>query len=95
MQTSKIFTIFFDSFRFAGKIFKQDPNLYMASRDIDSLCTNIPLVENIVICIDSLYNDSENTNKILNVFGNLLNVTTKKLFFLCLTINFMNKLMVW
>ena len=53
----------------------------MASRDIDSLCTNIPLVENIVICIDSLYNDSENTNKILNVFGNLLNVTTKKLFF--------------
>ena len=95
MQTSKIFTIFFDSFRFAGKFFKQDPNLYMASRDIDSLCTNIPLVENIVICIDSLYNDSENTNKILNVFGNLLNVTTKKLFFLCLTINFINKLMVW
>ena len=53
----------------------------MASRDINSLCTNIPLVENIVICIDSLYNDSENTNKILNVFGNLLNVTTKKSFF--------------
>ena len=53
----------------------------MASRDIDSLCTNIPLVENIVICIDSLYNDSENTNKILNVFGNLLSVTTKKSFF--------------
>ena len=51
-----------DSFHFAEEIRKQDPNLYMASLDVDSLFANIPLDETIDICIDSLYNDNENTS---------------------------------
>ena len=51
-----------DSLQFAEEIRKQDPNLYMASLDVDSLFANIPLDETIDICIDSLYNDNENTS---------------------------------
>ena len=62
-----------DSFHFAEEICKQDPNLYMACLDVDSLFTNTPLEETIDICIDSLYNDNENTPKIpKDVFCNCL-----------------------
>ena len=72
-----------DSFHFAEEICKQDPNLYMASLDVDSLFTNIPLDETINICIDSLYKDDENTPKIpKNVFCNLLTMATKESFFM-------------
>ena len=37
-----------DSFEFAADIRKQNADLFMASFDIDSLCTNIPLEETIV-----------------------------------------------
>ena len=53
-----------DSFHFAEEICKQDPHLYMASLDNDSLFANIPVDENIDICIDSLYKDDENSPKI-------------------------------
>ena len=53
-----------DSFHFAEEICKQDHSLYMASLDVDSLFTNIPLDKTIDICNDSLYNDKENTSKI-------------------------------
>ena len=43
-----------DSFHFAEEICKQGPNLYMASLDVDSLFSNIPLDETIDISIDSL-----------------------------------------
>ena len=67
-----------DSFHFAEEICKQDPNLYMASLDVDSLFTNIPLDETIDICIDSLYKDDENSPKIpKDVFCNLLTMATK------------------
>ena len=67
----------------------------MASLDVHSLFTNIPLDETIDICIDSLYNDDENTPKVpKDTFGNLLKVATKESL-LCLTINSINKLMVW
>ena len=36
----------------------------MANLDVDLLFTNIPLDETIFTCIDSLYNDNENTPKI-------------------------------
>ena len=76
-----------DSFHFAEEICKQDPNLYMASLDVDSLFTNIPLDETINICIDSLYKDDENTPKIpKDVFRNLLTWPPKNRF-LCLTTN--------
>ena len=72
-----------DSFHFAEEICKQDPNLYMASLDVDSLFTNIPLDETIHICIDSWYKDDVNTPKIpKNIFPNLLTVATKESFFM-------------
>ena len=46
-----------DSFQFAEEICKQDPNLYMASLDVDSSYANILLDKTIDICIDSLYKD--------------------------------------
>ena len=55
----------------------------MASLDVDSLFTNIPLDETLDICIDSLYNDNENTPKIpKDVFRKLFNVPTRELFFM-------------
>ena len=73
-----------DSFHSAEEISKQDSNLYMGILDVDSLFTNIPLDDNIDICIDSLYKDDENTPKIPKdvVFRNLLNVATKESFFI-------------
>ena len=51
----------------------------MASLDIDSLFTNIPLNETIDICIEVLYNDNKNSPKIpRDVFRNLLNVWPHK-----------------
>ena len=72
-----------DSFHFAEEICKQEPNLYTASLDVDSLFTNIPVDETIDICIDSLYKDDENTPKIpKDVFCNLLTVTTEESLFM-------------
>ena len=44
-----------DSFSFATEVRDQNPDLYMASYDVDSLFTNIPLDETIEICIKKLY----------------------------------------
>ena len=72
-----------DSFHFAEEICKQDPNLYMASPDVESLFANIPLDETYGICIDSLHNENENTPKISeDVFRNLLNLATKESVFM-------------
>ena len=55
----------------------------MASLDVDSLFTNIPLYETIDICIDSLHKDDENSPEIpKDVFHNVLTVATKELFFM-------------
>ena len=43
-----------DSFSFAEKIRNQDQTLFMASLDVDSLFTNIPLDETIDICVPAL-----------------------------------------
>ena len=54
----------------------------MASLDVESLFTSIPLEETINICVDNLYNDSENLPNILkHDFRNLLNIATKESFF--------------
>ena len=64
-----------DSFHFAEEICQQDSNLHMASLDVDSLFTNIPLEETIDICVDNLYNDNENPPNIQkHHFRNLLNI---------------------
>ena len=85
------------SFHFAEEICKRDPNVYMASLDVDSLVTNILLdgTIDICICIDSLLKDYENTPKIPKVvFRNCLTWWPKNRF-LCLTANSINNLMEW
>ena len=55
----------------------------MASLDVDSLFTNIPLDKTIDICIDNLYKDDENSSKIpKDVFCNLVTVATRESFFM-------------
>ena len=55
----------------------------MASLDVNSLFTNIPLQETIDICVDNLYNDNENPPNIpKHNFCNLLNIATKETFFM-------------
>ena len=72
-----------DSFHFAEKICQQDSNLHMASLDLDSLFTNIPLEEAIDICVDNLDNDNENPPNIpKHDVRNLLNRAARETFFM-------------
>ena len=55
----------------------------MASLDVESLFTNIPLEETIDICVENLYNDNQNLANIpKHDFCNLLNIATKETFFM-------------
>ena len=56
---------FNDSFEFANDITNQNSNCFMASLDVESLFTNVPLDETIKICIDQLFK-SEMTGSGLN-----------------------------
>ena len=81
-STANEYTVI-DSFHFAEEICQQDSNLHMASLDVDSLFTNIPLDETIDICMDNLYNDNGNPPNIpKHDFRNLLNIATKESFFM-------------
>ena len=44
-----------DSFEFAKDIINQNSGYFMASLDVNSLFTNVPLDETIKICIDELF----------------------------------------
>ena len=44
-----------DSFEFANNVREQNPDLFMASFDIDPLFTNLPLEETIDICVTKLF----------------------------------------
>ena len=72
-----------DSFHFAEEICKQDPNLYMASLNADSLFTKIPLDETIdivlAVCM-TVMRIPLRTPKY--VFRNLPYVATKESFFM-------------
>ena len=62
-----------NSFEFCKEICEQNSEYFMASLDVESLFTNIPLEETIKICCDSLYKNQEllsNINK--NQFEKLL-----------------------
>ena len=52
--TTNQFTIK-NSFEFAKEVIEQDSGLFMASLDVESLLTNIPLEETIDISCDSLF----------------------------------------
>ena len=44
-----------DSFSFAKEVEEFDPNIIIASFDIKSLFTNLPLTESIGLCVEDLY----------------------------------------
>ena len=59
--TTNKFTIK-NSFEFAKEVIEQDSGLYMASLDVESLFTNIPLEETINISCDSLFSNEAKIN---------------------------------
>ena len=72
-----------DSFTFANDIQAQCTSKFMASLDVDSLFTNIPLVETIEICSELLFRDQaivDGLNK--DEFKRLLTLATKESFIL-------------
>ena len=52
-----------DSFSFAKEVLEFDASLFMASFDIKSLFTNIPLTETLNLCVQNLYNISSTNLK--------------------------------
>ncbi|XP_057298506.1 uncharacterized protein LOC130629365 [Hydractinia symbiolongicarpus] len=72
----------FNSFSFAEEISKQDSSLFMASLDVDSLFTNIPLQETIDICTDSLFSETDPvSNFCKSDFRKLLSLATENSYF--------------
>ena len=72
-----------DSFAFAKEILDEGSSLFMASLDVDSLFTNIPLDETINICTEYIFNESdtvEGLNK--SEFKELLSLATKESYFI-------------
>ena len=66
----------------------------MASLDVESLFTIIPLKESIKICCDSFYKNQELLSNISkNQFEKLLRAALSNNVFVCLIISFINKLM--
>ena len=80
--TSNEFTVK-DSFCFAKDIVSQDSRLYMASLDVDSLFTNIPLEETINICVDQLFLNNDKVNDLSKTeFHRLLSLVTAESYFI-------------
>ena len=72
-----------DTFEVSRDIFNKNPNLFMASLDVDSLFTNIHLDETINIIIEKLFSENEtvhNLNK--DQFKSLLTLATEESYFL-------------
>ena len=71
-----------NSFEFAKEVIEQDSALYMASLDVKSLFTNIPLEETINISCDSLFsNEAKINNFNRNDFEKLFRMALQKNFF--------------
>ena len=80
-----------DSFSFSSEIAEHDNSLYMCSLDVESLFTNIPLIETINICTEEIFKHSVFVNDLnKQQFKNLLTLSTKDTF-LCLTMSITNK----
>ena len=79
--TTNKFTIK-NSFEFAKEVIEQDSGFYMASLDVESLFTNIPLQETINISRDSLFsNEAKINNFNRNNFEKLFRMALQNNFF--------------
>ena len=71
-----------NSFEFAKKILNQDPGLFMANLDVESLFTNMPLEETITVCCESLFSNDTKVNNINKIdFEKLLRAALQNKFF--------------
>ena len=71
-----------NSFEFAKEIADQYPGPFMASLDVESLFTNIPLEETTNVCCDSLFNNHAKVNNINKIdFEKLLRAALPNDFF--------------
>ena len=83
-----------NSFEFAKEIADQDPGLFMASLDVESLFTNIPLTEIISVCCDSLFSNDAKVNNINRIdFQKILRAALQNNSFNFEGKKFINKLM--
>ena len=72
-----------DSFSFVDGVIKQNADLHMATFDVKSLFTNIPLNETIDICVNNLFCRKKKVQGLLKRhFKQLLNLATKSSCFL-------------
>ena len=72
-----------NSFAFAREIRDQDSTLYMASMDVDSLFTSIPLDETIDICINQLFQDKDTVSNLTkDDLKQLLQIATNESLFI-------------
>ena len=79
--TTNIYTIK-NSFEFSKEIADQDPGLFMASLDVESLFINIPLGETISVCCDTLFSNNAKVNNINRIdFETLLRAALQNNFF--------------
>ena len=71
-----------DSFAFAKEVVDQDASLHMASLDVDSLFTNIPLEETLNICVNSLFSNTDTVEGLSRRdFKNLLTLAVSESYF--------------
>ena len=76
--TSNQFTLK-DSFEFAKIVCEQDAGLFMASLDVDSLFTNVPLEETIHICVNELFKSNSSIHGLnKKQITEMLSLTTKE-----------------
>jgi hypothetical protein len=72
-----------DSFAFANDIRSQQASCYMASLDVDSLFTNIPLIETMDICTKLLFQENDTVHGMNREdFKQLLSIATTESFIL-------------
>ena len=72
-----------DCFSFAQEVLEFDTSLFMASFDIKSLFTNIPLTETLNLCVQNLYrNQTHVGNLTQSSFYSLLKIIMFESFFI-------------
>ena len=65
-------------FDFAKDITQQSSKLFMASLDVDSLFTKVPLDETIEVCINELFKSSQTVSGLNKQVLEMLSLTTKE-----------------
>ena len=72
-----------NGFEFVKEVIKQDSRLFMASLDVESLCTNIPLQDAVNIFCDTFFaNEAKINNFSRSSFEKILRMALQTKFFI-------------